>query len=601
MTVEEKAVCDDIFEYINIKLPEWLDSDIFTKTTMEQLGKHYYNHVINTVNNATERLLNAVIKTIAPKDISYSSTEDYYCGLCKILGIERLPSEMLIGVQREYDKIFVQKYNLVLQKYQSERDCINNKLSQVKTDTLTIRNAPPSYSFMRDISADEKRLFDLYSECNSLKTRKEMIDFAIEYLNSKLADFCDTNDTNSVELAKKHEALKLSKDSIFEVDTVFSSYRECIEIVEDDIDRPYALFFKIKIYIIIENANKVYHSSSFSKTIEEAIEDYKQYINLIPKIDDLHLYKNSNPDAYNAALDKLIADYRLVDELITSIDASIFLRERKGILDKTLELYHQGQFEAFNCIVPTQIEGMFADFLRDSTTFQRFSHMSIYADAVLKDKIRYLQEMNSDIYAEAVEYFMYYFNNIIRNRIAHGRYSGNAQTEIQDEIFSKELLLDMMMLVHMLSRKSETDKMYRFIHGYQEYARVIRSDEHPCFGALFNDMIGQKIIADYDNMERYRPIQVAFWLVNPYYEKIYEQVADKSDLLSLREEFLSKEFWEYTLGTLNDVISCGYDYKRINMEFIAVVKGLFRCNVSQDTKQALGKVHAALQTIRHLQ
>ncbi len=243
---------------------------------------------------------------------------------------------------------------------------------------------------------------------------------------------------------------------------------------------------------------------------------------------------------------------------------------------------------------------MFADYLQDTTTFLRFSKMEIYSNAVLKEKIRHLQEVKSDIYPEAVEYFMYYFNNMIRNKVAHGRYKGSSEEQIQDEIFAKELILDMGILVHMLSRKSETEKMYRFIHGYQKYCkRVIHSsDEHQCFGALFNDMIGDKTIADYDTLERYRPIQVAYWLVNPYYERIYGEVDDKKDLLELRNEFLSKEFWEYVLERLNSVIEQGYDYLRINMEFLSVVKGLFRCNITSDVKQVLGKVNAALQKIQ---
>ena len=106
---------------------------------------------------------------------------------------------------------------------------------------------------------------------------------------------------------------------------------------------------------------------------------------------------------------------------------------------------------------------------------------------------------------------------------------------------------------------------------------------------------------DYDTLERYRPIQVAYWLVNPYYEKIYGQVEDKKDLLELRNEFLSKEFWEYVLKRLNSVIDQGYDYLRINMEFLSVVKGLFRCNINTDVKQILGKVNAALLKIKDMQ
>ncbi|WMJ23202.1 hypothetical protein RBG61_00675 [Paludicola sp. MB14-C6] len=599
---ENTLICKSIFEYISKKLYDWMDHAIFTKTSIEELGELYYNHVLSVVQNASAELLNAVIKTVKPKNVECNSTKDYYIALCSILHIKKLPSEVLTEVEREYEEIFVQKYNTVLHKYQSEITRINTKLNEVKIDSDAIKNAKPSHSFMRDISTDEQKLYELCSKCNLLKTRKEMLKFAIDYLNSKLSEFCDINNVQSVENAKKQETLKLSKVETYEAKFAFSSYRDYVEIVEDDVNRSYALFFKVKIYAILENALKQYHYSSYTKLDDEAINEYKNYLSLIPKIDDLYLYKSSKPSIYCETLEKFITDYEVIDELTNNLESSVCLRERNGILIKAINLYKQGEFELFNNIIPIQIEGMFADYLRDTTTFCRFSKMDIYINAVLKDKIRHLQEVNGNIYPESVEYFMYYFNNMIRNKIAHGRYSGNSEERIQDEIFAKELILDMGMLVYMLTRKSETEKMYRFIHGYQKhYRQVIRSSEHPCFGALFNDIIGQKHIVDYDTMEKYRPIQVAYWLVNPYYERIYAQVEDKNDLLELRDEFLSKDFWEYVLQKLEDVIIQKYDYLNINMECISVVNGLFKCNVSSDVKQILGKVNSALKKIRDIQ
>lgn len=244
---------------------------------------------------------------------------------------------------------------------------------------------------------------------------------------------------------------------------------------------------------------------------------------------------------------------------------------------------------------------MFADFLKDTTIFRRFTRLELYAGAVLREKIKYLQDVNSDIYPEAVEYFMFYFNNIIRNKVAHGNYKSIFKDSTQAEIFAIEVILDMNMIVYMLSRKSETEKMYRFISGYQNYYKKVIKSEHPCFGALLNDLMGDKIISNYDSIEKYRPIQVAYWIVNPYYEEIYETVGNKKELLELRNQFLSKEFWIYVLNVLNDIIEMGYDYKRINMEFISIVNGLFRCNITNEVKEVLGEVNAALHRIKALE
>lgn len=601
--MKSKKICKNIFLYITTELDDWMDTQIFTMTSMKELGELYYNHVLNEVENADTDLLNTVIRTIKPSDIEYNSQEDYYIALCQILHLKRLPSEVWVEVTKEYDEIFVQRYSVVTQKYQVEVNRIDAELNQTKADSDTIKNSKPSYSLMRDISTDEQKLYELCLKCNSLRTRKEMLMFSMDYVTSQLSDFCDMKDIQSVEMAKQQETLKLSKNDTYDAKFLFSSYRDYVDIAEDRLNRPYALFFKVKIYIIAEKARKQYHYSCYTKSSSEAIDEYKKYVEQIPKIDDLHAHKNSNLESYNMDLDKLICDYKLLEELKDMLQSSVCLRGRKNILLKSVELYERGEYEVLNNILPIQIEGMFADYLHDTTTFLRFSKMDIYSNAVLKDKIRHLQEIKSDIYPEAVEYFMYYFNNMIRNRVAHGRYKGNPEQQIQDEIFAKELILDMAMLVHMLSRKSETEKMYRFIHGYKKhYERIIHSPkDHKCFGALFNDMIGNKTIADYDTLDTYRPIQVAYWLVNPYYEKIYEQIDDKKDLLELRNEFLCNEFWEYVYERLNDIINKGYGYLGINMEFLSIVNGLFRCNIAPEVKQTLGRVNAALQKIKNLQ
>lgn len=282
------------------------------------------------------------------------------------------------------------------------------------------------------------------------------------------------------------------------------------------------------------------------------------------------------------------------------IEESVCLRNRRDILNKCLDLYENSDFEMFNHVVPIQIEGMFADYLMDSTTFRRFTKLEMYTSAVLQEKIQYLLDIGDEIYTEVVEYFMYYFNNIIRNKIAHGNYRSIFKDTTDAEIFSIELLLDMCTLIYMTIRKSETEKMHRFVHGYQKHYAERIAGEHPHYGALFNDVIGQKTIHSYDMVERYRPLQVAYWLINPYYEHIYEAVEDKTDLLELRADFLSKSFWEYALDKLNSVISEGFDYLYINDEFGSVINALFKCNIGNDVKTVLGKVNKAFSEIRKM-
>lgn len=86
MTADEKQkICDNIFQYVTKKLDVGMDNQIFTKTSMKELGELYYNHVLNEVENADTHLLNAVIRTIKPRNVECITQEDYYVALCKIL------------------------------------------------------------------------------------------------------------------------------------------------------------------------------------------------------------------------------------------------------------------------------------------------------------------------------------------------------------------------------------------------------------------------------------------------------------------------------------------------------------------------------------
>lgn len=594
MSINEKEIYVNIYHYITKELDAWYDDSIFTKNSIKELGKLYYNRILQKVENSNTDLLNKVIKDM----IKESSQNDYYTSLCKILYFKNLPKTVLNDVERKYNEIFIDKYNAVIHSYQIELSKINTNLLEIKSDIDKIKNTPPTYSFMRDISTDEKKIYELNSKCNCLRSRKEMLKFITNYVTSQLSEFCDIQNPHSIEKAKKCETIKLCKEISYNIDSLFSPYLEYINILEDDLNRPYALFYKVKIFIILEDANKQLWHSQYKKSQSELINQYKEYTKKIPKIDDLHSYKTNNITLYNNALEELISNYDILKSLQDMLTSSICLRSRKNILLKALELYKLGEFEVFNNIIPIQIEGMFEDYLLDSTIFIRFSKMDIYLNAVLKDKIRHLQEIKDNIiYPEVVEYFMYYFNNMIRNKVAHGKYKGNQNQKIIDEIFSKELLLDLGILIHMLSRKSETEKMYRFIHSYKKY--YVNLDNHQLFNSLFNDITGRKIIAEYDSIENFRPLQITYWLINPYYEKIYENINSKDELLQLRNKFLSKEFWKYVLEELNLFLEedSGYLLK-INEEFISIVNGLFKCSISSDVKQILGKVHATLSKIK---
>ena len=601
LTAIEQTICGNLFKYINYTLRDYVDDELFSKSTLQELGAFYFNHVIDNVDDANDRLLKIVIRAIR-NDKEISSISDFYLELCKIVGIKILPKDVMLSVQQEYNEVFVQLYNRVSQKADTKINSINTQLLLTKNSIKSLESTQPSLSLIRDLATEENLLHQYSRECNELRTEKEMILFSKQHIAKHLNKFCNLGEMQSVCDTLNALALSLAMDTVMNVSRSFSFYKDILEIAEDHLDRPYALFFKVKLYTAIDNLHKNWYYSSYTKTEEERVSELNLAKAKIPNIDDLHNQKISNPQQYLNTLRQFTQEHDVVNELSKLLEECICLRERKELLLKSITLFQSADFIMFSHVIALQIEGMFGDFLKDSTTFNRFTNMTIYINDVLKDKIQHLQDVQVDIYPEVIEYFMYYFNNTIRNRIAHGNYKSLFNNDTSAEIFAHELLLDLSILTHMLSRKSETDNMYRFISGYKvHYKRLIKSEENPHFGAMFNDMIGNKTIFTYDSIGKNRPLQVAYWLVNPYYERIYESTGNKSDLIELREDFLSEKFWEYVVNELNQRIENDFGYDLINMEFLSVINGLFKCNITPEVKKLLGKANLLLRQIRDMQ
>ena len=601
MTSEEfQSKCVQISHFIHYELSNWIDLAVFTQNSFEDLGELYYQHILSHVDMASIDLINRVVKADSPKSFIFEQQADYYTALCKLMRLKSLPSAVFPSMQQKFNSIFVQLYTQAKQTYISKINQINSQLLLAKQQSNSIKQATPSLSFLRDLTSDEDTLLKACSDCNMLRTRKEMLEFGMNYVDTKLFEFCDINDPQKITETLSYETLKLCKTSSPNIDFIFSPYQDYLDLLLDDINRSYLIFFKIKVYTIIDNGRSRCRQLFYTKSENDAVLEYKNYLSKIPKFDVLNQQKATAPSDYNNSLAQIVSDYSLINELKENINKCVTLRHRKNLLSKAVTLFEEAEYDIFNNFVPIQIEGAFADFLTDATTFTRFTHMDIYTNAVLKDKIKLLEDHNSNIYPEANEYFKFYFNNLIRNKIAHGKYSSNSDS-LDSSIFAHELLMDLCTLVHMIIRRSETEKMYRFIHGYKSYyEKFSTEDKNPVFEPLFNDMTGKKTIHTYDALENYRPIQVTYWLINPYYEKIYGQVDDTTELLALRNDFLSKEFWEFVLERLNDITSTGWDYISVSDEFLSVVKGLFKCNLSHDVRNILGNVHAALVKIKSL-
>lgn len=482
-------------------------------------------------------------------------------------------------------KIYNLKYATVISHYEKAINQLvleDGAVDESITHLLANRSSLP---LDYDLTEDEVQLTQLYHKKDEIRSRKDSLEFAKASADSFLKRFCDFDDPSSVEIAIRRTALSICKYPRDNISGVFQPYSMILEVLEDDINRPYALFFKVKLYYIREIASRNYYIQEAAMGSETAEKNLGQYLSKLPSIDTLHEEKENKQDQYLASLQALMNDYDLVSQMKKMLSESACLQKRKSILERIIQLFETSEFLLVCSLLPTQIEGVFNDLLFDATTFSRFSDFTIFPKEVLKDKIKLLLAHTDSIYIEAAEYFKNYYNNMVRNPAAHGRYIGEGDP-VSQEISAREQILDLGFLIYMLSRVSETDRMHRYIKGYIYRASLLNHNNHPCFGALFHDIIGQRIHSDYDTIEQYRPLQLVYWIVNPYYEKLYKSVDDEKDLIELRVEFLSPEFWNYVLLQLQE-----WRPVRIHKDFKTVVSSLFRCGISEETKDVLKKVN----------
>ena len=129
--------------------------------------------------------------------------------------------------------------------------------------------------------------------------------------------------------------------------------------------------------------------------------------------------------------------------------------------------------------------------------------------------------------------------------------------------------------------------MSRFVQSHKKHVGVVaeKYENDMYFGSLCASLTGEQTTYEYDYIVKYNPIKIAYWLVNPYYEKAYALIGDLEDLKSIRKTFLDAEFWRFVYERLKDSTPM-----RIKREFLSVINGLFSCGITNEAKCELIKV-----------
>lgn len=599
MNETKQPVCDAIYRFILWELPHKINETVFTKSSEEEVGQYLFGIISQNVDGASEELIKLVIKASGLKGAVYTSLNDYYKQLCCYhMHFKFLPKRIYYEVIKEYVKIFRKEYPKLVSEIKAtitsieiEKDNTTNQID------ITTHSSNINLKITKNIKDTERILSELNQKQDKLTVQKEMLEFSLGYLDECMSKFCNLE--NKEEVLKKLRKISLNVASTISpsIENEFQYYREMVSITKKQTQNIFHIFYIVKLLKINEDARKKARAITFQhdELPQNVVDELKQEFDRIPKIADLVSAKGTDKQTYKEYLLRIVELNGATQGLRELINSCVSIGVRKTFILKLLDLFEHGEFDLFNNTVPIQIEGLFSDFLKDGTVFYRFTNMKLLSKAVLREKIRYIKCLGLDVYPEAMMYFGIYFNNLIRNKIAHGTYTYENNNDA--EIFAIELFLDLEYLIYMISRKSETEKMYRILHDYKSYMAELFNQPNHHFEFLYNDLTGKRIHATYDALDTIRPIQFAYWLLNPYYEELFGRIGDIKDLQVLRKDILCNEFWEFVLNKLNELGTLGFGKNSISGEFRSVVRCIFGCDISEPTKRTLGKVNAKLSEL----
>ena len=580
--MEENKICLMIRKYIYKIFSE--DDDVFfTKRTTNSLGRYLFAKIGKNVKGATS----ALIKKEILRDNRKPIVENYYNELTNQVGIKMLPLTALSLVNKNYLKVKRNYQNYFL-KADNKLDSITDKLNTINLSDMKIKGSMGKTPLSKDLSNEFLQLYINFEQRERLRTYREIIEFDKQYLSECWKEeFEEEANVNQI-LRKKAKSICMGYDS-----NQFAVLKQHIQAAESNLKDELIVFYKAKLIPLYEKIIYENMSKHIAEEMQGKEYDVKEELKAIPEIADLIDKKNNNSNIYIATLEKLFNDFSIIDELNNAIN-NIPNDNRKEILRECLVLFESKKYGMFINILPIQIEGLFYDLLVDSTTYQLFTHIEIYEKPTLREK---LDSFHENMHIDIFEYFKFYFNNLIRNVVAHGRVNsnnGNRNEDVNMKIIAYELILDLNCLLYYYIQKSEFIRMNILLRGF--YKNIKGNDkldyEKMNFNAMFATISRQRHISIFNfGIERFEPMQTIYWIFNPSYEKRYCSLYDKQDLEFARGILNNPTFWEYVNDKLLQCVSAGYDYERIDKAFGKVLNVILGITEKGPLKNSIIKVN----------
>lgn len=509
--------------------------------------------------------------------------------ICKrVIGFKTYPADEYQQINQNYNGI-KNKYYSIIEEIESEMVRIDNLIkidkehpqycgSLIKEQNQLQARNNVNKSILKDLKKIENKYNELFDSIQENYVYREMLKYAKEKIEAYFEGtiFLDTEEADfslrkiAIELAQEENGeLKNYKSN-------FENYDICLESWKNAIQSIYKPFYMIKMRKFIDDIEEFYYQNSngeYWNRIEELIEickgkrvkvlDSDQWINL--KTQDLNKYIQE--------LKKHVSEHQVLDYLRKKVDSLYCLQNRRNILNTIIDSFENENYVVFMNLVVIQIEGLFYDMFVDANIQNRLDGQF---DLFEKDDLKSKMEKNDTSMGleEAAIYFKFYFNSMIRNKVAHGR---NCFKEEEYERISFELLLDLQYVIHLLEKHSDTNEAVEYVKNtvrWLEFSFSAQCTEEQIYEKLLNSL-NDNVIKRKNNFIGYVDShQELYWIFNPYYEAAYEYAGVIELRDKLREYLTNEKFWDYVLKYIQSYNEQKIPHIKLKQEFKSRVKAM---------------------------
>lgn len=546
--------------------------------------------IIKSVLESISEVEETQIKKIVCNYVGYTQeqyTKTTYDDLCllvseKVVKFKSYPAD-------KYQEL-LQKYYEVKTRYSTVISDIENKVitidSRIKVDnehpqlcgTLIQQqqrlrcSSEANKSLLKDLKQIETKYYALIDEIQENYIYQEMLNYAKnkieEYLGATILKMSEEDATE--ELIKM--AIEMSKEDSSDLGEL-SVYDNCLKSWENATQSIYKPFYMIKmrkfIYDIECFCDSSYNGEYWNR-LDELMEICKEKREKIYD-SDKWIELRENQEAYMRELQRHVSEFNVLDYIKDKADNLFCLKSRKNMLYAIIDAFKNEKFDIFINLVAIQIEGLIYDMFVDENIQTRlYGNFDLFEKDDLKTKFT-KNDVNSGI-EEASLYFKFYFNNMIRNKIAHGR---NCSEKEEYERTSYELLLDLQYVIHLLENRSDTNEAIQYIKNkvlWLHFTHSGESSNKQIYERLLNTLNENVIRRTMNYIGYVDSQQELYWIFNPYYDEAYEfaNVIEQRDVL--RDYLTSEDFWDYVLNYIKE-----YDKQEIpDIKLKAIFKSRVR-------------------------